>query len=165
LVLGPVLERNQNELLDPSIDNAFAEGFERGLFPDPPPEMAGMDVTVQYISMLAQAQKAVGIGSVDRIIGTIQTMGATHPEAFDKLSIDEAIDEYADMLGTPPEIIVPTGRAALVRRKRLQQQQQLQEAAQIAQGADVVKQLSETDTDPEGQTALNDVTQAFSQVA
>ena len=56
LVLGPVLERNQNELRDPLIENAFAIALEEGMLPPPPEELTGMDINIEYVSMLAQAQ-------------------------------------------------------------------------------------------------------------
>ena len=69
LQLGPVLEGLHDELLDPLIDRTFdmlvrlSEPGWRGtgpvLLPPPPEELAGADLKIEYISILAQAQKLV----------------------------------------------------------------------------------------------------------
>ncbi|HUT78660.1 MAG TPA: portal protein, partial [Polyangia bacterium] len=59
LQLGPVLERINDELLDPFIDRTFDIGNNRGLLPDPPKELEGQQTKIEYLSILAQAQKLV----------------------------------------------------------------------------------------------------------
>ena len=66
LMLGPVLERLQNEMLDPLVGQAFEGMLQMGALPPLPPEMQGVPLNVEYVSMLAQAQQAVGTNSVDR---------------------------------------------------------------------------------------------------
>jgi hypothetical protein len=162
LVLGPVLERNQNELLDPLIDNAFMIALEEGLFPPPPQELQGMNINIEYVSMLAQAQKAVGIGAIDRIVGTVGQMAAIKPDALDKLNADEIIDEYSNMLGIPPSLIVANDQVAIVREQREAAAQKAQQMAQMPAMADTAKKLSETQSG-EG-SALDNVASQFTQL-
>ncbi|MBT7877687.1 MAG: phage head-tail adapter protein, partial [Gammaproteobacteria bacterium] len=163
LVLGPVLERNQNELLDPLINNTFDIALEEGLFPPPPEELQGADLQIEYVSMLAQAQKAVGIGSLDRMIGTIGQIAAVKPEALDKLDADKVVDEYSNILGIRPDLIVANEQVALVRQERAEAQQAAQKQALIPEVANTAKTLSETPTG-EGGSALDEVLSQFSQV-
>ncbi|MBT7538312.1 MAG: phage head-tail adapter protein [Gammaproteobacteria bacterium] len=162
LILGPVLERNQNELLDPLIDNAFMIALEEGHFPPPPEEMQGHEISIEYISMLAQAQKAVGIGSLDRIVGTVGQMAAVRPEALDKLNTDQIIDEYSNMLGIAPHLIVANEEVAIIRQDRAAAQAQAQQMAAIPEMANTAKTLSETNVG-EG-TALDNVASQFTQL-
>ena len=154
LILGPVLERNQNELLDPLVDNAFTIALEDGLFPELPEELQGQEISVEYVSMLAQAQKSVGIGSLDRILGTVGQIAQFNPEALDKLNTDEMIDEYSNMLGVSPHLIVANEDVALIRQNRAEAQQKAQQAAIIPEAAKTMKTLSETETE-EGGNALD----------
>jgi len=162
LILGPVLERNQNELLDPLIDNAFMIALQENQFPPPPEELQGQDISIEYISMLAQAQKAVGIGSLDRIVGTVGQMAAVQPEALDKLNTDEIIDEYSNMLGIAPDLIVANDQVAMIRQQRQAAQAQAEQMAAIPEMAKTAKTLSET---PVGEnTALENVASQFTQL-
>lgn len=150
LMLGPVLERLHNELLDPMIDLAFNELMEAEALPPPPQELAGMELKVEYVSMLAQAQRAVATNSVDRYISTMGMVASLKPEVLDKLDADRWADEYADMLGVDPNLIIGGEKVALIRESRAQAMQAQQEAEQQAQQASVVKDLAsaEASTQP-----------------
>jgi len=162
LVLGPVLERSQNEVLDPLIDNAFNMALREGLFPPPPEEMMGMDIRVEYVSMLAQAQKAIGISALDRMIGTVGTMAQVKPDVIDKLDSDKIVDEYSQMLGVPSDLIIANEQVAIIREDREKEQQQMQQAAEMAEVANTAKTLGDTKT--EDKSLLTDVAQQFTQL-
>jgi hypothetical protein len=162
LILGPVLERNQNELLDPLIDNAFMIAMQEGRFPEPPEEMQGQEINIEYISMLAQAQKAVGIGSLDRIVGTVGQLAAVRPEVLDKLNADEIIDAYSNMLGIAPHLIVANEDVAIIRQDRAAQQAQAQQMAAMPEMAKTAKTMSETKVGES--TALDNVASQFTQL-
>lgn len=143
LMLGPVLERLHNELLNPLIDITFSYCEDAGILPPPPPELHGMELNVEFISTLAQAQRAVGAASYDRLLGTIGQVAGLFPEVLDKINIDQAVDDYADMYGVNPEIIVPDDVVAEVRAKRAKAMQQQQAAAAAPQAVESAKAASE----------------------
>lgn len=160
LMLGPVLERLHNEILDPLIDLTFARMLEAGIVPPPPEELQGVDLNVEFVSMLAQAQRAVATNGVDRFVGNLGAVAQFKPDVLDKFDADRWADSYADMLGIDPELIVPGERVALVRQQRAQQQQAAQQAELMQQGADTAAKLGSVNTAE--QNALTDVTAAFS---
>lgn len=151
--LGPVLERFENEALDPSINAVFGIMLRGGLLPPIPQELSGQKIKVEYISMLAEAQKAASTAAIERIFGFAGNLAAVKPEILDNLDGDEAIDEYADMLGVSPKIIVSAAKVAQMRAARNQQMQQqmaIQNSQPLAAGAQT---LSQTDVGG-GQNAL-----------
>jgi hypothetical protein len=160
LMLGPVLERLHNEILDPLIEMAFSRMVEAGIVPPAPQEMQGMELNVEFVSMLAQAQRAIATNSVDRFVGNLGAVAQLKPEVLDKLDADRWADAYADMLGIDPELIVPGDKVALIRQARAEAQQQAAQAEQMAQAADSVQKLSAADTSQ--QNALTDITRNFS---
>lgn len=139
LMLGPVLERLHNELLDPLIERTFARMIEAGLVPPPPEELQGVDLNVQYVSMLAQAQRAVATNGVDRFVGNLGAVAAIKPDVLDKFDSDKWADAYSDMLGIDPELIVPNEQVALIRNARAQAAAAAQQQAQMAQAAATAK--------------------------
>lgn len=160
LMLGPVVERFGNEVLDPLVEMTFARMLEAGIVPPPPQEMQGMELNVEYVSMLAQAQRAVATNSIDRFVMNLGAIAAVKPGILDKFDEDKWADSYADMLGVDPELIVPSDKVALIRQQRAQAQQQAQQAAQLEQSANAAAKLASADTS--GQNALTDITAAFS---
>lgn len=165
LMLGPVVERNNDELFDPLMDQVFQIMVEQStprwmglmpgvpLIPPPPEELAGVPLTVEYISILAQAQKAIAAGTIERSLQFTGLMiQSGFPEAADSINPDAMQAAYYAAIGAPPTILRDAEQVAGIRQARAEQQQQQIMAEQgmaMAQGA---KTLAETPT--EGDTAL-----------
>lgn len=155
LMLGPVLERLNDEALNPLIDRAFSLMARKNMLPPPPEVMQGMPLRIEYISVMAQAQKSIGLSSLTQAVGFIGQLAQVKPEALDKLNIDEAIDSYAEMSGVSPTVILPQEQVDQIRKDRAQQQQQMQAAAMAQAAAQGAKTLSETQTsEPSALTAM-----------
>ena len=138
LMMGPVLERLNNELLLPLIETTFTHMAEMGALPPAPQELAGMDLSVEFISMLAQAQRAIGTNTVDRFVGSLGTVAQMKPDVLDKFDSDAWADVYSDMLGVDPKLVIANDQVALVRQKRAEAQaaqQQLQATEQASNAA------------------------------
>lgn len=134
LMLGPVLQRLDSELLDKLINRTFSVMAENNLLPVPPDEMQGMQLKVEYISVMAQAQKAIGVSSIERFIGFTSGIGQFSPDALDKINVDETIDAYAASIGVPPSVVATNEQVAQIRENRAQQQAMAQQM-QMAQAA------------------------------
>ena len=151
--LGPVIERFENEVLDPIIDRVFTIMVRRNLLPPAPPEIHGQPLNIQYVSMLAEAQRAASTAAIERLLALAGNIVGVQPDAIDNIDIDEAIDYYADALSVPPHIIRSTAAVVQIRQKKAQEAAQ-QAAQQQAQGAiQGAQTLSQTDVGG-GQNAL-----------
>jgi hypothetical protein len=146
LMLGPVLERLHNELLSPLIDLAFSYADRAGILPPPPPELEGMELGVEFISVLAQAQRAVATQGMDRLLGTVGQMAAIKPEVLDKIDFDQVVDNYGEAYGVDPKVIVPDDQVAAMRQQRAAAMQAQQSAATAPQVVESAKTASEIDT-------------------
>lgn len=160
LMLGPVLERLHNELLDPLIEQTFARMMESGVLPPPPEELQGQALNVEFVSMLAQAQRAVGTNSIDRFVMNLGAVAQVKPEVLDKFDSDKWAEIYSDILGVDPQLIIPDDKVALIRQQRQQAAQAQQQMAMLQQGADTAKNLAAAKTDQP--SALTDITRQFS---
>lgn len=147
LMLGPVLERLHTELLDPLIDRTYNILDEGNMLPPPPPEMQGRDITVEYVSVLAQAQRLVATGSLERLTGFTGQLSAIWPEARHKIDVMQAVDEYADALGVNPKIIRNDKDAAGMMTAEAAATAQAQSLEQGRQLADTARTVSETNVD------------------
>jgi hypothetical protein len=155
LALGPVLENIYNNQLEPCVDRAFEIGLKRNLFPPPPREIQNQRLAVEYISTLAQAQKAVATGAVERLVGFASQWAAMKPEVLDKLDADQSIDVYADLIGAPAAIVVPDDKVQAAREARAEAEQQAKMAEMaktvapaISAGADAVRAGKDAGVDP-----------------
>jgi len=146
--LGPVIERVSNEKLEVAIDRTFGIMLRGQMLAEPPEELSGVALKVEFVSILTQMQRMVGIGQIERTTSFIGNLAGAIPDVLDKLNSDEMIDEYAYRAGAPAKIIRGADEVAKIRADRAQQMQQQQTMASmpaVKQGADAARLLSETD--------------------
>lgn len=146
LMLGPVLERLQNELLSPLIDMTFNYAAQAGILPEIPPEIQGMDLKVEFISVLAQAQRAVASQGVDRLMGMVGQLAALSPGVLDKIDFDQVVDDYGDMFGVNPKIIIPDDVVAENRQAKAEAMRAQQTAANMPAVVDTLKNAGDVNT-------------------
>lgn len=154
VLLGPVIERTENEGLDVIITRAFSIALRRGLLPPPPESVAGQEISIQYISMLAEAQRVASTAAIERLFNMVGYAAGVQPAVLDTINFDEAIDQYADALGTSPKIMNSPKAIAMLRQQRAQQQQQAQAAQMGLAATEAAKNLSATDVGG-GQNAIS----------
>ena len=99
------------------------------MLPDPPAAYAGEGIEIRYTSILAEAQKAVGVGSLERFMQLIGSMAATFPNVLHILNEEEYVREYADQLNVPATAM--RSRREVQQRLGAQQAQE-EEARQAA---------------------------------
>ena len=159
LMLGPVLERLNNELLYPLIQNTFIHMLDANNVLPPPQEMNGKELSVEFISVFAQAQKAIGTNSSDRLVGSLGVVAQMKPDVLDKFDSDQWIDSYSDQLGVDPRMIVATDQVAVIRQQRNQAQAAQQQAAIQEQQSKTTKNLAAA---PVGQNSALDLLNQYS---
>lgn len=157
LMLGPVIERQQSELLNPIIDRTFAILWRAGRIPPPPEDLAGMELKVEYISLLAQAQKLVGTQAINATMQFVVQTSAVNPEVLDKVDFDEAVDQFADMTGAPAKMIRADDAVAEIRAARQQQKQATLAAQEGMVAVEGAKGLSQAKMNPDDPNALTEL--------
>ncbi|MDD4915722.1 MAG: portal protein [Methylococcales bacterium] len=148
LVLGQVVERLNNELLDPLVTTVFERLLSAGLLPAPPSALHGQELHIEYTSMLAQAQKSVTVSGIDRFVHGMGQIALLKPDVLDKFDADRWADVYSDKLGVEPELIVSGRQLALLRGQRQAQAQLAARQAAMQQGSEVLKNMGQTPTQP-----------------
>jgi hypothetical protein len=153
LQLGPVLERLQDELLDPLIDRVFGILLRGGHIPPPPPEIQDVELKIEYVSILTQAQKLLMVTSLERTAGFAIQASQARPDILDLFDWDEFGRQYANSMGLPPQIVLPSEEVAKIREARAKQQQAQVEAEQAALSAGAARDLSQSDPEKLAQLA------------
>ena len=134
LLMGPVLERLNAEMLDPLINIVFNKLVQADLLPPLPEDLQGQQLNVEFISILAQAQKAISTNSVDRMFSVLGNLAGMRPDIVDNVDLDFWPQWYADALGVDPRFIVSGKKVAVIREQRAQADQQAAAMEQL-QGA------------------------------
>jgi len=151
LILGPVMERLNDELFDPLITRVFGILFRRGLIKPPPKELQGQEFPqkIEYTSILAQASKLLGTANIEKVAGFVGELSKMKPEAIDKFDADEAIDTYSEMHGINPNIIKTKEQVKPIRDARTKQEQ-MKQMAEMARPLKDTAQAGKTLGDTDG---------------
>ena len=143
LMLSPVLEQFHNEVLDPLTKRTFGICLRNGLLPPMPEEISGEELKVEFISLLAQAQRMVEMPSIEKVMGFAGSMAAINPEIIDNINFDEALRRSADIYGAPEQILRSEEETAEIRAKRQEAQQAQMEAEQMANMAAPARDMAQ----------------------
>lgn len=138
LMLGPVLERIHYELLDPLINRTFWLAWDEGLIPEPPESvLEGEETQIEYVSILSQAQKAVGVARIEQSMSFLGSMLQTAPEMRHLVDWYKMYKTYNSMIGVREDIFKKE-------EDYLQAVNQEKQMAQMAQMAQVAQPMAES---------------------
>ena len=133
----------------------FNFSLEAGLLPEPPKELQEVELRVEYISLLAQAQQAVAASALERTLGFVGNLAGIYPQAADVINPDEAVRQYAEILGNSPDLVNDSDAVESKRAADAEAAQAEMAANRAPEVAGAAKVLSETDTqNPNALTAL-----------
>lgn len=153
VMLGPAMDRLQREGLAADIRRIFNIMARTGGFPQMPEIMQRRDLKIEYISLLADLQRATATTAIERLWGFAGNIGGALPDVLDNLNADATMEEYASLLRVSPRILTSKKQREQIRQSRAQaqQQQKMEQDMQAAVGG--AKVLSETNVGG-GQNAL-----------
>jgi hypothetical protein len=143
VLLGPVVGRFTQEVLDPIVMRVFNILWEKGEIPIPPMEVAGQEMDIVYISPLARAQRESAIYSIESFMQDVGLVATAIPDVIDKIKGDNLVDEIATIRGISPEAIKSDDEVAEIRKARAEQQAKMLQAQMLQQGVEMVKTGSE----------------------
>jgi len=156
VMLGPVLERIEYELLSPIIERTFAIMARNGVLPPAPQGIQGQNIDIEYVSMLATAQLAAATSGIERTLQLAGGIVGVEPTIMDNINLDFAIEKYSTLMNNDPRMIRSPEELQGIRQQR-QKQQQLQEQQMAAERAEKLaagaKNLGDIDVGG-GQNAL-----------
>jgi hypothetical protein len=163
LMLGPVIERLHDELLRPLIEAIFDMLVEANLLPPPPQELQGMQLQVEFVSILAQAQKQIGTNAIDKFtmalgaIAQMQIEAQQPPTVLDNFDPDGWYEVYSDAQGVDPQINIDPDKRDAMRAQRAQQAAAAQAAAAAQQSAETAKTLGAVPTQGGASNSMADI--------
>jgi hypothetical protein len=125
-LLGPMLGRQQVELLAPVIDRVFDILIEAGVINEAeiPEELRGRRVEVRYSSLVAKAQRMQEAQNIIRGMEAAANILAVFPEAKDNINGDYAITRILRIHGAPEDLINDKKAIQAIRDGRAKAQEQ-----------------------------------------
>ena len=164
--LDPVVQRLQFEFLRKIIERVYNILDRAGILPQPEDAelalaLSNEEVTIEYISPLAQAQKMAGMTNIEQAIAFTGQLAQFDQSVLDKIDFAKTIDSYFDMVGAPASIKRTEEEYEAIQQQKAQamaeakQQEQMAQAVQMAApAAQAAKNITEAAND--GNPALQE---------
>lgn len=145
VLLGSVLERFENEALDPAVNRIFGIAQRSGILPDAPERFANATIEIQYVSILSTAQRAVGVAPIERAFGLAGNLVGVFPSIANTMDTDEMFRIYCRDIGVPAAGMRSKEQSAEAKQRQDELVQQREAAAQGEALAKSGALLSKTD--------------------
>lgn len=160
MMLGPLLENLDNDLLEPCIERAFTQLDRADMLPMPPPELEGQPVKIKFISIMHQMQMAQSLNGIRTLVIETTRLSQVDAHAIDKLNGDVIVDEIGRSTGVRPDAIRSDEEVQKIRDARAKQEEAQQNGAAMVAASQGAKNLGQTDPQK-----LSDVMSMISPVA
>lgn len=132
-LLGPVFGRLQSEFLQPLIARCFGLAYRAGALGQPPASLSDRELSVEYVSPLARAQRLQDVTAMDQYETVLMQQSSLDAAALDIYDWDMARRERAELMGVPQKLLRKSDDVDDIREQRAQQQQEAQRAAMAQQ--------------------------------
>ena len=137
-----------HELLDVIVNLTLAKGLSSGAIPPPPPELSEAEYKIEYISLLAQAQKLITAQSMHAYLAMAERVAQLDPFTVYKTNWDEFQDQYGDMVGLPAKVMNDSEVPEAMRQQAQEQAAKEQEILEQQATVENVKNLGQASTEP-----------------
>ncbi len=139
-MLGPAVGRYLDEVISPIVHRTIGILARRGKLPEPPLElMTNPGYEIDFIGVLAQAQRRTELNTLVTGLTMIGNMAQYSPEVLDKIDPDKVTNEVWSITGAPIKVLRDDDEVKQIREGRAQASMQQQEMMQAAQGAEIAK--------------------------
>ncbi len=133
----PALYKLQEELLNPYIEWLFEIADQRRMLPDPPAELQGQVIDIEFQSPLARKQRQPEVDAIVKVYAVAGEISKVRQDVLDVLDPEAAIRRIAEIEGAPVGVLVPPEAVRKIREAKAKAAQAQQQAMAAQQGADV----------------------------
>lgn len=158
-LLGPTIENQIHELLDPVIQRTFGIMERYGMIPPPPPELLNSKLKIDYVSLLAQAQRLIGIAGMGSYLDVAERIAKILPDSIIKTDWDSFLEEFAMRVTMSPRITRDQNVVEMIRAEQAEKQRQFEQVELMKDATKDIKNLAQSDTS--GKNALTDIAEAI----
>ena len=130
--ITPVVELLEKEALDHIFTRCFNILLSLGgIIPEPPRELVGRELRIDYISVLAQSQKLSELATIEQFVAFAGNCAQQDRQVLDNVNTDRVVQKYGRVLSVDSELLNGEEVIAQIRQQRQGQQQQMLAGQQL----------------------------------
>jgi hypothetical protein len=145
LQMGPLLLSVNEELLAPAVEREFSIRDRHGDIPEPPEEVQGMGMRVEFQSVLQTLQQSHGLIATRALVQEMRMIAEVRPDVLDKMDVDAIADEIQRVTGARADSLLDKAEVQKLRAARAEQEQAQRQGEAMVQASGAIKNLGQTD--------------------
>lgn len=146
-LLSPMIGRIIGGLFNPMFDRMYGILSRDGYLPEPPEELIGLNLGIEFISPLALAREIVEAASIHRTYDFADRVSAHNPTVYDNLNDDYNLRRIAEINGMPYDGLNDQDQVDQTREARLQATEEEAGKADAAGMAGMMKDVAKAEHD------------------
>lgn len=152
---APIAGNLHSELFKPVIHRVFGILSRAGMLPEPPARLIeNPEYKIEFVSKIALSIKKLESLGWLQTEASLANIAAMKPDIIDNFQLDDVARDIALVNGAAPKWLVPEKERDAVREQRASEQQAMQQAAMLAEGAKIAPNLGKA---PEPGSPLADL--------
>lgn len=144
-LMSPMVGRQSNEYLGPTIERVFKIMLRRGRIPPIPSQLQGQIIDIDYVSPVAKAQKSSQLFNVTRMFEALAPLANIKPTMFDNVNEDGLYRWIHELLDAPMSSMKSPKAVALQRQQRERQAASMRQAEATSKIGPGTKALAEAE--------------------
>jgi hypothetical protein len=128
--MAPMLSRFESEFLTPLIEATIKILYKWHYVDMPTKGVGGIGIDIEFISPIAQAQKATEIQNAVQFWGSLKEIYQTDPKVLDNVNLDNLLRNFGNLYKVDSSIMMTEKEVEAIRRQRQQDEQRQQEQQQ-----------------------------------
>lgn len=141
--LAPMLGRQNSEFLSPLVERVFAIMNRRQMFLPVPPELNGVELKIQYSSVMAMSQRMSEMQNINRTFAAITPLISIDPHGMDNFDVDNGIKHIAKLHNFPQEVLRTKKQVDSIRENRAKNEQAAAAAAEQETNSKTMKNVAD----------------------
>ena len=138
--IGPVVEMVNDDMLPVAVERMIGIARRGDLLPEAPEDLQGRELKVEFVSVLAMAQKMLGLSTTERVVGFVGSLGSVFgPQVLDKIDPDAIIEDYAERANLPAKALRDRATVEAMRKSRQRDEQMAKMAAMATPAKDATQ--------------------------
>jgi len=131
-LMAPMLSRFESEFLTPLIEATIPILYKWAIVPLPAKAAGGIDVDIEFISPIAQAQRVHEIQNIVQFWTSLKDISQIDQSVLDNVNLDNLLRSFGNLYKVEGSILKTDNEVAALRQQRqqMQQAQQQQEREQ-----------------------------------
>tara|TARA_Y100000310_G_scaffold170147_1_gene170306 strand:+ start:29 stop:904 length:876 start_codon:yes stop_codon:yes gene_type:complete len=132
-ILGPIVARQEIELLGPLIERTMSVMGQGNMFPQPPQTLMQQEVKFEYYNPISVAMRAGELSSISQLMQFMIPFAQIDPTVIRRFNTSKLTELGADILRVPPSVLKTEEELQMeLRQEQMARQQQEQIAQQMA---------------------------------